>query len=279
MRGNKYFAVLATVAVTACGGGDGDDNDRVELLTGEFIDSAVIGISYSTESQSGTTNSAGEFQYVSGESVVFSIGELTLPSISAAPVVTPVDMSDSGEFDDDTVVNISKLLQSLDEDADLQNGIQIPESASASASELDYSVGRSEFESNPNVINFIANSGSVSTSLRSTDDVLAHLDETLLIPITQLDLTELVGTRLFLNENFLILRNDGTFDGTWEDQPLLATWELRDGYFCRVLTEFHNADAIGAEDCQLWRKEITGNRIRGSRDRGNGVSWWYTIGS
>ena len=77
-------------------------------------------------------------------------------------------------------------------------------------------------------------------------------------------------------ENYIVLRAGGTVEGAWKNQPLVATWEMRDDYWCRILVEFHNADRIGSEDCQLWEQE--GNVIRATRDRGAGVSWTQGIG-
>ncbi len=277
MKSLSLVCIGVSLVLAGCGGNDSSTDTNV--LTGTLIDSAVEGISFATETQSGVTNSQGEFNYKTGETVIFSIGALLFPQISTAPIVTPADMSDTGEYDSDIVVNVAKLLQTLDVDGDLDNGIQISEQAAASATEIDFSVGQSDFESDANVINFVANSGSVNTALRSKDQVIDHLEESLLTAITtQDDLEEFFETRLYLNDNYLVLRSDGTFDGVWEEEPLAATWEFREGFFCRVLTQFHDENAIGAEDCQLWRKEITGKRIRGARDRGDGVSFWYTEG-
>ena len=96
-------------------------------------------------------------------------------------------------------------------------------------------------------------------------------------PVTQANLDYLIGKELSLDGNFIVLRSDSTFDGTWEGEPIAATWEIKDGYFCRTLTEFHNAAATGSEDCQLWN--VTESSITGTRDKGNGVSFVYTIGS
>ena len=52
--------------------GCSDTNTSVPTVqTGAFIDSPVEGINFRTETQSGTTNAAGEFQYLAGESVTF----------------------------------------------------------------------------------------------------------------------------------------------------------------------------------------------------------------
>ncbi len=122
-------AVSATVmGMTACS----DDNDPT-VQTGKFVDSAVAGIRYRTASQSGNTNSAGEFKYQAGETVTFSIGDIDLPTVNAAALITPLDLAGSDNPYNETAVNIARLLQSLDSDDNPDNGITIDISAHMSA--------------------------------------------------------------------------------------------------------------------------------------------------
>jgi hypothetical protein len=250
-----------------------------------FLDSVVSGITYSTESQSGITNEAGEYRYADSEIVTFSIGTLTFPPVTAAPIVTPLNMSPDGNINDNVVVNAATLLQSLDNDGDLANGIQIPDGAAATAIAVDFNVSPDVFAQNPDVINLVGNSGSVNTKLIESDSAVEHLQTSIdnigYEQITATTINLIFDKQLFLfdgeiqTENFIIVRSDGTFDGTWEDAPIAGTWEMRDGYWCRFLTEFFNPAAVGSEDCQLW--ELRGNQIRGTRDRGMGNSFIYNI--
>lgn len=108
-------------------------SSSVAAQTGVFVDSAVAGISYQTTpgNFSGVTSPTGQYQYAEGDSVVFSIGAISLPSVTAKGVVTPVDMKGTGS--DQVVTNIAVLLQSLDSDGDPSNGISIPSAAAAVA--------------------------------------------------------------------------------------------------------------------------------------------------
>jgi hypothetical protein len=56
---------------------------------GVFCISPVVGLNYQTLTQSGTTNENGEFLYITGETVTFSIGDLVLGSAPGAPEITP----------------------------------------------------------------------------------------------------------------------------------------------------------------------------------------------
>ena len=93
--------------------------------------------------------------------------------------------------------------------------------------------------------------------------------------VTSESIGSLMGKRIDLDGDYISLTDDGTFSGTWKDKPIAGNWEMRDGYWCRVLTVFHDQDALNKEDCQLW--EIDGNALRGTRAKGTGVSIMYTV--
>ncbi len=159
--------------------GEGENQGGPVVLTGVFVDSAVEGVSYSTATQSGVTNSAGEFSYVEGEQVAFSIGAVQFPIVDAAPQVSPVDMGSVSNSLIDTTTNIARLLQSLDTDGNPDNGITISPEAATSTDLIDFSVSTEQFANEPAVINLVANSGSVNNTLISADDAIGHLNETL----------------------------------------------------------------------------------------------------
>ena len=95
-----WLPALAALCLTACGGGGGGGSPPAPGFTtssanlpaaavvkqGRFIDSAVIGVYYETATHKGFTGMSGEFSYVEGESVTFSIGTVgntTLPMLKA----------------------------------------------------------------------------------------------------------------------------------------------------------------------------------------------------
>lgn len=129
----KIGSLAFAVALTACGGGSssGGASDPTtsdpNARTGVFTDSVVAGIRYRTSpgNKSGTTSALGEYDYVEGDTVTFMIGGIPLPSVPATGRVTPADMASDEQ--PDQVTNILRLLQSLDEDGDPDNGITIPD--------------------------------------------------------------------------------------------------------------------------------------------------------
>lgn len=165
---------------TTDSGNDGSDEQmEAAVLVGVFLDSAVEGLTYETSTQSGTTNALGEFDYLEGELVTFSIGETVFPAVIGSPERTPIDMASGSSNPEDTTTNIARLLQSLDVDGNPDNGITIPDSASANAAAINFDVSVDQFENDAAVINLVANSGSENTSLISEDEANQHLNETL----------------------------------------------------------------------------------------------------
>ena len=132
----RALTYLVVVFLSACGGGggggDGGDTSHSaneEILTGLFIDSPVQGLRYETQSQSGKTDASGLFKYVEGEEVFFYLGNLLLGSTSGQSVVTPLAITGATSSRDPRVLNMLRLLQTLDDDGDPDNGINISEFA------------------------------------------------------------------------------------------------------------------------------------------------------
>lgn len=112
------------------------------VLTGAFIGGGTVaGLHYATATRSGTTNADGEFQYLGGEAVTFSIGGTELGSAPGADVISPFDLfgmkppsterairrelNNLKTTNFDRVANMALLLQTLDADSDPDNGIDL----------------------------------------------------------------------------------------------------------------------------------------------------------
>ena len=90
-------------------------------------------MSYRSGTLAGVTGSEGEFQYQEGERVEFFIGEIAVgQAVAGKAVITPLDLVPQGSLDSPAVINIARLLQSLDaEPGDTR--ITIPASVRAAA--------------------------------------------------------------------------------------------------------------------------------------------------
>jgi hypothetical protein len=130
MAGRKFsiiFALLALLCLTgtecafvARSGSSSSDEEQTSNLVvvikqGRLIDAAVEGVSYRSGSLRGVTGADGEFEYQVGEPVSFSIGDIALGQpVAGKALVTPLDLVPQGTLDSPAVINIARLLQSLD---------------------------------------------------------------------------------------------------------------------------------------------------------------------
>ena len=151
---------------------------EVSTYTGQFFDSAVAGLNYKTASQSGQTNQLGEFQFQGKESIIFSIGGIELPSTVANLYLTPLDIYQTQDTNQIEVVNLLRLLQSLDADGDASNGIEIEESVHQLAANLTIDFSASDFEQQ--VADLVSKSGAVNQALISATMAIDHFKLTLI---------------------------------------------------------------------------------------------------
>ncbi len=131
MGGRKFsivFALLALLSLTgtecvfvARSGSSSTDEDQqnsnlvVIIKDGRLIDAPVAGVGYRSGTLAGVTGSEGEFQYQDGEQVEFFIGDIALgQAVAGKAVITPLDLVPQGSLDSPAVINIARLLQSLD---------------------------------------------------------------------------------------------------------------------------------------------------------------------
>jgi len=171
---------LLFTQLIACGGGQSNESEvQTQLQTGVFIDSPVSNIAYRTETLSGFTNSEGEYLYHNGEEITFSIGGISFPKVVAKGILTPLDIVGTGDISNVMVSNIARLLQSLDRDRNPVNGIQIDDLAHESAIAMSPSLDSVEFLNEEGVINLLANSGAIETTLVDLKEAQTHLQSSL----------------------------------------------------------------------------------------------------
>ncbi|MCP4077944.1 MAG: hypothetical protein GY744_17375, partial [Gammaproteobacteria bacterium] len=137
--------LLITVAAAGCGSGDGPISVSDSPQTGLLLDGATAGVAYHTSTLSGVTNEQGEFQYNYGETVTFTIGDIVLGAVLGNGIITPVELTGSVDPTDQAVVNMLVFLQSLDNDGDHSNGINISTSAQSLAEGLDINFEAADF--------------------------------------------------------------------------------------------------------------------------------------
>jgi hypothetical protein len=123
--------------LSACGGSSGGGTTAPSIpasaLTGILSDAAIAGVRYTAtpSGYSGITNASGHFRYEEGDTIRFDIAGMTIdhPATSRVTPATIVDvlfptLNDSER--NQAMVNLLILLQSLDADGNLTNGISVP---------------------------------------------------------------------------------------------------------------------------------------------------------
>ncbi|HEX6592637.1 MAG TPA: hypothetical protein VF050_11605, partial [Moraxellaceae bacterium] len=127
MRLKLLTVAVAASLLAACSDDDNSHNNG-NAATGVFLDSAVSGISYKGSESSGITGANGEYNYKPGETITFSIGGVTLGSAKGTGKLLLKDLDnglDGSGQPNKVSVNRAIFLQTLDEDGDASNGIQI----------------------------------------------------------------------------------------------------------------------------------------------------------
>jgi hypothetical protein len=126
-RAIPWLCVALAGTLAACGGGSATPTAPASSQVATFIDAHVEGLAFRSASHSGLTDQNGNFLYVPGETVSFSIGNMVLGSVApTGNKVTPVQLvPGASDANDPRVTRILRTLQSLDTDDDLGNGIQI----------------------------------------------------------------------------------------------------------------------------------------------------------
>lgn len=200
----QHFSRLLSILflslfIAACGGGGGGSStpgDPTEQ-EGRFIDSSVTGLYYeaSPSGLTGMTDTLGTFTYETGDTVQFFIGDILVGEAPGALVITPVSLvGGNADETDPVVLNIARLLQTLDDNNNPNDGINITtavfDAALGTAIDFTDSVG---FDSAATALlnDIFTEVGMAAPTLVSAVDAEAHL----------------AGS--------LLSENSGTYSGTW----------------------------------------------------------------
>lgn len=277
MKRKRIVGILFTLAwllpmvLIGCGGGGdggggssngsdipGPGGPSGDVLTGVFLDNAVAGLDYETATQSGVTDEEGTFRYQAGETVVFSIGAVVIGQTEGAPIVTPLNLVPGAtDAAHPAVTRICRLLQGLDRDDDLRNGIRIPEEARglAGAWDLDVTDNDAEFQTAAHGMFSALHRNGVFAEPRSlppAEQARDHIRTTLAVAVHPIDATG--------NPSRFLSADPG--QGAWtnaEDYDDVFTPPEADSDGDDVAREIEEADIVKIEGDQLFIL----NRYRG----------------
>lgn len=174
------------------GGGDGNSGDNGggdgggTTQQGVFIDAPVAGLQYTAGDSSGVTDAEGRFEYVVGQTVRFYIGGIELGQATGDDIVSPIDLvADAVDDSHPTVVNMVRFIQTIDDDGNPDNGIQITASVRGQAEgrSIDFSQSEAAFEADAAVTaaldELTAATNSGARGMVAREQALAHFRETL----------------------------------------------------------------------------------------------------
>jgi hypothetical protein len=115
LGGGTQCAFVATSGGHPSESEDEPRNGLVIIIDGQLVDGPVEGIGFQSGSLSGVTGPSGEFQFVEGGEVRFFIGDIALGgAVPGKVLMTPLDLVPAGDLDTPAVINMARLLQSLD---------------------------------------------------------------------------------------------------------------------------------------------------------------------
>lgn len=222
---NKKLILISTLFVlSSCGGsGSGASNTETSqtVFEGVFIDSPVMGLAYSTATQSGLTDSRGTFTYLAGETVRFTLAGIDFGSALGGDEITPLNLVGAANFDEassdqrEELTNILILLQSLDADQNPENGIDLANLDTELGSEnIDFKMPVEEFTAG-RYLGLVADAGGrVIEGTQALNHFFESIDATISIELPSLLEQDFDGDG--------VIDSETVYEYTAEGQPLEA---------------------------------------------------------
>jgi len=157
--------------------------------TGHFIDSPVAGLNVETPTYADKTDINAKFDYFPGEEIEIAIGSVVLGSTVADHKISPLDIFPMADIDDPRVINMARLIQSLDADGNPQGGIVITDGVTGAFEDAVASLGLTDIDFSDDyqvediIQGTIANAALLDPAVllvsQSAADAKDHLDDTL----------------------------------------------------------------------------------------------------
>ncbi len=256
----SVVAALSGLGLLGCGGGGGSDdegsNDTVRddgavisqpNLVATFVDSAVAGLNYTCGNYTNVTNDAGQFKFNDGDKCIFKLGSLFLGETvlkQGQTLVTPYTIANNGNKD--LAIRIAALLQTMDTDGNVSNGISLDKN------QID-KLGAIELSSDEKFLLSMAEALKTAGINRQVVDLAtakAHLAETLAsingksVAVTKI-LSDFQGLSDFkslnveekLNEYKALLNGESTDEGKIDRQVLQAIIDVLEVTNDPIVTE------------------------------------------
>ena len=196
-----FFMALGAGFLVACGGGGGG----VSSNEGTFHASDwVVGLDYTylDNGETGKTGEKGVFPLRGGQSVAFSIGNVTLGTLVSVPEAIDDFITPTRIGDEERAINVEQLLIALDsDDGDTANTITLNAQSATDAMAVMAVIEEGVITT---AMNLVVGTP-ITLSVRSTDTVTVAVDRT--IP------TEMTARNNLENTNNCAF--SGAFEGSW----------------------------------------------------------------
>ncbi len=178
---NKIYIFVLSFPLffLGCGGSSSDSKINNEI-TSYLIDTYISGVSYKCDKKIGLTSIDGSFSCPKGSMANFSIGDIVLGNIlieSADANITPAKLFglENSNIEDIRILNFIQLIQSLDDDLNSSNGLNI--NSATRDNLIGYSLDLTNQNITQNDINSTLNY--IGKSLISKEQALEHYIYTL----------------------------------------------------------------------------------------------------
>lgn len=177
MSMNRLLATLGVVFLAGCGGGGGADPaapDPISVKSGVFVDARASGLGFTSAAGAGVTNANGVFDYAEGRQVEFLLGDISLGSAIGSDILTPVELVPGATGDDlfadpPAVINIVRLMMTLDADGQPGNGIAITSQARSAGAgrSINFAQSYDAFGADDAVLDYIAAATGSATAAKT----------------------------------------------------------------------------------------------------------------
>lgn len=150
--------------------------DEKQASIGYYIDSKISGVAYRCGSYEGITGSNGEFEFEQGKGCQFFINDVSLRQTDASLLTHGVEIIEDNLY-------VAQLIQSLDMDANSDNGIQITQEVlTALQEDVNFTRIPQNEQEIQNIISTLQelNISNFNGQFVSRDNVYRHLNTTLL---------------------------------------------------------------------------------------------------
>ncbi len=149
------WLVLMSISMTGCNNSSDSALQPPQLQQGNIVNTRIAGLSYTTETQSGVTDVDGGFSFLAGETIRFSFGDTVLGDVAAKTQLNWFELIGLGEipvgyrdisrnqYGKNDAPSLSRLgaiasiLETVDDDRDSSNGINITPAVATMFSGVD----------------------------------------------------------------------------------------------------------------------------------------------